>query len=182
MKKLSVLLFAGFMGMATVACKHKQQVADAEVPPVNNTVPETNSISKAPTPAGLDSLLISYERTPCFGKCPAYIVNVYQSGYATYEGKSNAKYTGMYFTYIDKTIIKDIQDQAQSGGFFTLNNEYGGGVSDLPWQKTYIKRKVTSKRIVNKGGEEIPQSLSDMQQMLDRVLNELEWKPLQAKK
>ncbi len=181
MKKLALVVLVGMTSILMASsCKSKSKIAQAEpavvAAPVSQETPGKKPV--APKPAAPDSLVLSFERTPCFGTCPVFAVNIYKSGYATYEGKSNAPRTGMFFAYLDKATIKDIAERANTSGFFTINDEYDGNVSDLPWRKTFVRYKGTSKKVINKGGGEIPDVLVEMENLMENTIKEMNWQPM----
>ena len=54
----------------------------------------------------LDSLFVSIDRSPCFGMCPTYLVNIYKSGYAIYKGKMAVARIGTYEAHFLKEQLK----------------------------------------------------------------------------
>lgn len=172
MKKLVVILVFVSIGLIALSCRNKAEVATPA------TATSTSSSQQKPQP---DSLILSYERTPCFGRCPVFAIMVYKSGYTTYEGKMNTEYSGMNYQYMDLEIIKGIINRANEVGFFTLRDEYDGGVSDLPYRKTFVRYKSSSKKVVNKGGGDIPEGLSEIEGLIERTFKEVSWKPVPTK-
>jgi hypothetical protein len=94
-----VILIAGLL----LACAQKQTVTTTKTAPTPPTEPQTKGHYDGPRfggPGKTDSLFFSMERTPCFGQCKAYRINVYRSGYATFEGRSNVELEGMHFGHV----------------------------------------------------------------------------------
>ncbi|MES2628055.1 MAG: DUF6438 domain-containing protein [Bacteroidota bacterium] len=173
MKKLTILILLAFVGMAGISCNNKSKVAQ--------TAPAPESAVQPGKPQYADSLLMSFERTPCFGTCPVFVVNVYKSGYATYFGKSNSIYPGLHYAYVDVASIKEIIKTADELGFFKLNDQYDGGVSDLPYHITVLRNKSVVKKITNKGGNGIPEGLIEVERMIEGQFRDVEWKPVAVK-
>ncbi len=177
MRKLAAVIF---ISTALFACKNKSKVA--AVTPVAPTMASASTKPVASTaPKEVDSLLISYAQTPCFGTCPVYEIKVYRSGFTTYEGRQNTEYKGMNYTWLSKDQVKGIIQSAREAGFFTLKSEYDNNISDLSFHITYVKDKGEALKVTNKGGE-IPEALKDTENIMRSTFKEIAWKPLESKK
>ena len=49
-----------------------------------------------------DSLFVTLERTPCFGKCPVYTVSIYNKGFVRFIGKKDVEPLGSNTTVLRK--------------------------------------------------------------------------------
>ncbi len=124
-----------------------------------------------------DSLFFSLERTPCFGKCPAYTVNVYRSGFATYEGRTHAPREGRYTGRVDRVTMERLLQQAEAIGFFGLADTYDGPVTDLPSTITRIVSGDRDKRIVAR--YKVPATLKAFAAQADTLLKDVVWTPME---
>src|SRR5262245_38911323 len=61
-----------------------------------------------------DSLFFHMERTPCFGRCPVYKLDVYRSGYATFDGSQNTPLIGQYRTWVSRDRMERLVREAES--------------------------------------------------------------------
>ena len=58
--------------------------------------------SKTPVPDNIKEVVITLERTACFGVCPVYKLTVYGDGRVVYEGKR--------FVRVEGTITRNISE------------------------------------------------------------------------
>jgi hypothetical protein len=146
------------------ACKGQQKTAAAE-----NTV-------KAQ--ASGDSLFASIERSVCFGRCPSYVISVYQSGYVTYEGRKFVKDTGLFYTFISPKQLEEISAMAEKVGFAEMKDAYHDpNIMDAPSTFTSFRVNGKIKRIDNTFGNP-PQGLTDFEKFLDELFKETKWKKI----
>ncbi|MBK8499497.1 MAG: hypothetical protein IPL52_11950 [Flavobacteriales bacterium] len=93
----SLLLVALCSGTMT-ACSTSREPASAVPTTSGPSAKEQIANDASTSPFGgatrADSLFFTIERTPCFGTCKAYRIEVYRSGYATYNGRSNMEKQG----------------------------------------------------------------------------------------
>jgi Domain of unknown function (DUF6438) len=127
-----------------------------------------------PTPA--DSLFFSLERTPCFGKCPAYRINVYRSGYATYKGLSHAKLEGDHTSHVSADTMALLLAKAETIGFFAMQDKYDGQVTDLPSTIIRVVSKDRDKKVVAR--HKVPPEFKAFAAYADSLLLPLPWNQL----
>lgn len=126
-----------------------------------------------------DSLFFSLERTPCYGKCPVYKVNIYQSGYATLEAIRNVgEKSGMYDAGFSKEEMKMLKDKAEEVKYFDMENEYDSPVTDLPSVITSLNADGKKKKIRNR--HHGPPELKKFEKFADELINGKEWKKVQG--
>ncbi len=121
-------------------------------------------------------LLVSIERKPCYGKCPAFLLSIYDNGHATYQGIAHTPTIGHYSTKINKEMILKIQEQADSIRYFELQNTYppyGAIIADVPTTFTYVKFNLEENAIENH--HNAPPVLFHFEAMLEELINELTW-------
>lgn len=126
-----------------------------------------------------DSLFFSLERTPCFGKCPAYTVNIYRSGFVEYIGRTNAPRQGRHTGRVDRERMGQLLDKAEAIGYFSLEDKYDGPVTDLPSTITRIVSGDRDKRIVAR--YKTPPALKTFAQQADTLLKDVVWKPIDGR-
>src|SRR5690606_33695285 len=85
-----------------------------------------------------DSLFFRMEKTPCYGECPIYTVNIYKSGRATYEGKNFVENIGMYQAWFSEQEMKQLISLAKDADYFHLEHVYDAAVTDLPSTSTIL--------------------------------------------
>jgi len=160
-----------FVLLISVGCNSTKEVATSE----STAVPDTVVVVMEP-PTVKDSLAVSFERTPCFGRCPVFKIKVYDSGFATYEGLNFAEKMGLYSYRFSEADLDKMYEMAKAIDYFTLNSEYNDPrVSDLPSTISEVKLKGESHRVNARMGT--PQKLKDFHENLGIMLNERDWQP-----
>jgi hypothetical protein len=94
-----------------------------------------------PIPSGVrdtSNVVITLERTPCFGTCPAYRVVVYGNGTVVYKGTAFVAVEGAQKSQVSPQAVRDLVGEFYSTGFFSLSDRYEAQVTDLPSQTTSI--------------------------------------------
>lgn len=131
--KFIVLLFVA----ALLAC-HRRTVPAApraQLPKAPRTTVIVDSlppVSEPPAPAAPYRLL-RLQRTPCYGKCPHYAVDVYSNGLVLYEGKNYVPLRGTYESRLTETDLAALRDELARSDFFQLAARYPAeGLKDLP--------------------------------------------------
>lgn len=160
---------------ASISCKSQKKAA-AEEAKANEAAADTLVMMVEQKTEPRDSLVISFEKTPCFGHCPVYNVKIYESGFAIYEGRNFVEKMGMYATRFDSAEIEKIYNKALDIGYFDLKNEYNDPlITDLP---STISR-------IHFGGQDhkirarfnTPKRLVEFHDNLAVTLLEKNWKP-----
>jgi uncharacterized protein YjiK len=162
---------AGIALMALVGCK-------AHTLPVAGPVESTTEGHTYGTVAALpgDSLVIAFEKTPCFGRCPVFKIKVYESGFATYEGLNFSERLGLYSARISQKDISTARHMAAEVHFFALDTLYDDPqVSDLPAQIIQLSQNGTVHRVVSRIGA--PEKLAIFGENLRVLLEEQDWQP-----
>lgn len=121
-----------------------------------------------------DSLFFSLERTPCFGRCPAYSVKVYRSGLATLDGRSNTPLIGAYRAAAGRERMELILDEAERAGFFAMQDTYDGQVTDIPSTIVRVISGDRDKKVV--GRHRVPEAFKQFAHFADSLLLPLEWR------
>ena len=154
---LALVLFA----LGWIACNGQQQVAGGQ-----------DAFGSA-----TDSLFFSLERTPCFGKCPAYTVSIYRSGFAVYDGRTFAPRQGRYTGRVDVATMRTLLGKAEAIGYFDLQDSYDGPVTDLPSTITRIVSGRRDKRILAR--YKTPPALKAFALEADTLLKDVVWTPVE---
>ncbi len=115
-----------------------------------------------------DSLVVMLQRTPCYGRCPTYTVNIYASGYSTYEGKAHVEMEGNHSTKMSKDEITSIKKMAENVKFFDLDNIYDTNVTDFPTTHLYIQDQGKKKQILDRQGG--PKELKELETFIDELV------------
>lgn len=133
--------------------------------------------SVMPIPSGfrgdIEDVVITLERTRCFGACPAYSVTVYGDGTVVYEGVDFVKVEGTRTAQIPQEKVKELVDEFYEIGFFELRDRYEQQVSDLPSQTTSITIDGSTKTVFRYGFE--PEKLAALEDRIDEVAGTEKW-------
>lgn len=124
--------------------------------------------------AKADSLFFSLERTPCFGKCPAYRINVYRSGYATYVGISHTELQGDHVGSVPPETMALLLSKAEAVGFFNMQDKYDGQVTDLPSTIIRVVSKDRDKKV--RARHQVPAEFKEFAAYADGLLLRLPWR------
>ena len=81
---------------------------------------------------GKKELIISLERTACYGTCPIYKMEVFSDGSAFYHGERFVEKEGNYEFTVSKETMDYILKKADEISFFQMEDKYTANVSDLP--------------------------------------------------
>ena len=111
-------------------------------------------------------IIISLEKTACFGRCPVFKIIIYNNGEALYNGKKFVKKVVEYDLKVSKREIDKILSKAKKIGFNNLKNEYSERITDLP--TTYIM--INNKKIKDYYGA--PSKLKDLEKMIENIVLE----------
>ncbi len=156
---------------ASVGCKSKASAA---------TTPD---VTVAPTPESpappvveevqKEELLISMMRTACYGTCPIYNVQIYNSGRVQYEGKNFVDRIGSYHTTFDIASLQKLQDKIRSINYFSFQDKYDSPITDLPSVITEVHLDGQVKKIEDR--HKGPKELDELYAEIDALLAEAKW-------
>lgn len=154
---------------ATVVKKETVQ----EAPPVPQNIPKSANI-----PTGIDANLVAkIKRTPCFGKCPVFTIELYNNGLARYNGMAFVEKKGNFKAKANTDFLKRIQDKALTIRYLSFENKYPIApiaIADLPTTTTYIRLGDVGKQIID--NFDAPRELIEFELWLEQEFDKLEWK------
>jgi hypothetical protein len=169
---MKIFLYIAMAAIGAACNNNKEAMAEKEAE-AEAQEPDTIVVVKEPAEPQ-DSLVISFEKTPCFGRCPVYKVKVYDSGFATYEGLNFAEKMGLYSTNFTQKQIEEIYQKALEIGYFSLKAEYNDTrISDLPSTISRVNYKAKDHKVVAR--TDIPESLKNFHENLAVTLQEKDW-------
>lgn len=137
MKKniLSIVLIC--IVMVSACAQQKKTTTKAET---STTTKKTNDIT-----------YIRMERTPCFGQCPFYSIELTANGTVTYTGRQFTEYSGIYQKEISADKVAALFKKFQEKNVDTCSEEYTSMIADVPGLVYEIKYagKEQSQQILN---------------------------------
>lgn len=151
---------------ATTTTAQKEVVAKASEK--GETAVEEQQVQK------VDSLFASIHRTPCYGKCPSYKVQIFESGYAVYDGMMFVEKRGRFEAWFDKEKMQLLIDKAKELGYFEMKAKYDDNVTDLPSCTTTLNAGGKRKTVYNRYGG--PESLREFEKIFDQLIESVDWK------
>jgi hypothetical protein len=136
---------------------------------------------ETPTTSRDPNLLITLERTACFGTCPMYTLTIYQDGRVEYTGKDFVTVKGDQTGKITPAQVQVLVEAFKNADYFNLQDEYTTPVTDLPTTITSFTFEGNTKTIRNYGGclhdspVPAPQALCDLENKIDEITNSIQW-------
>ncbi len=116
---------------------------------------------------------IEMERTPCFGKCPTYIVRINANGQVYYDGKKNTAFVGKRNGKLALTEVKKLFKAFEKYKLTALSGVYKPLASDLSHINYQFVINKKSKRIKN--ADAGPEYLTKLSKQVDVALNKVIW-------
>lgn len=133
--------------------------------------------------ADLQNAVITMERTPCFGTCPAYRLTLHGDGSVVYTGLQFVAVEGVQIGRISEDQFRQLVERFYDIDYFSLRDQYQCPVSDLPSAMTSITIGDRSKAIDDYGsgvgveGQDCaaPASLVELERFIDDITNSKQW-------
>ncbi len=95
-------------------------------------MPQQSASGPAPTPSAQAGPVLVFQRTPCYGTCPAYTATVFADGRVEYEGQRFVPVLGKHTLRLPPATVADMLAAAQRINFSQLEERYSRNTSDLP--------------------------------------------------
>ena len=127
-------------------------------------------------------VVITLERTTCFGTCPAYSVRITGDGHVHYEGREFVRVVGPADATIARESVAALVAEFERIGYARLNERYDSivnadgtrsFVTDLPTTTTSIRVGSELKRVVDYLGG--PPALKALERRIDEVARTQQW-------
>ncbi|MFD2968398.1 DUF6438 domain-containing protein [Sphingobacterium bambusae] len=136
--------------------------------------------SKQPNGDSKDNITsIALQRTPCFGFCPIYEVQLHADGTASLDAQDHLQNNlkGQFKGNVAASEWQKLTTMLQTMKFRELNEEYGSrNVFDLPSVNTSIRYGKDQEKKINDYGGRGTAELSKFYEEVDRLLYSVEWK------
>jgi ankyrin repeat protein len=137
-------------------------------PRVSESFPEIRDLS---------SLRIRLRRTPCFGLCPAYSIDIRGDGSVEFMGESNIVVLGVHRSTIGQAAIIDLVARLRKARYFALRSWYRGAMNDIPSTITAVEYDGHQKFVVDMAGERagMPRVVREIEEAIDRASGAARW-------
>ena len=90
------------------------------------------AVVPTPPPAAQAEPVLVFQRTPCFGTCPAYVATIFADGRVEYEGRRFVLVRGKQTFRLPPDTVAALLAEARRIGLSQLDARYAGLTSDLP--------------------------------------------------
>ncbi len=112
-----------------------------------------------------ETIFLTMERTPCFGKCPSYKITIFNTGNVAYEGFTFAEKEGKHTKKLTQKQLLEIQNQIDAIHLFELKDKYDSKITDIPSTYLYVVHKGKKKKILDRVGG--PDELKKFEKLID---------------
>ncbi len=165
-----------------LACTPKK-VAQKTVEPIPKAAAVAEVKKETPKPgrgAPTRYKVVSLERTGCFGKCPAYVFEVWNDGVAIYAGARNVERLGKFEAQASEDLINKIKELGAELGILKMEDGYPLNKekrpADLPVTNVYFNNGDKEHYTVDVMGA--PEELTKFERAVDEIMNSMDWKPI----
>jgi hypothetical protein len=127
--------------------------------------------------SNLDGVVITLERTACFGTCPVYTLTINGDGTVIYEGKDFVKTGGRVETTISQDKVKQLISEFEKVDYFSLNDSYTERtITDAQTVITSITIDGKTKTIEHYYGDfSAPKQLTELEDKIDEIVDSGQW-------
>lgn len=150
--------------MMRVRCRRAALAVLAVLAAVNGAA------NQEPMPA---DLLITLERTACYGECPVYHVTIDARGNVIFEGRNFVRVQGRHTEMIPASSVASLLAIANRIGFFDLRDSYRAPVTDLSTTIVTITANGRTKRVEDYFGA--PKDLKQFEYAIDDAAGTQRW-------
>jgi hypothetical protein len=139
--------------------------------------PHPNANAVFPEINDWNTLRITLSRSGCYGRCPAYKVEIHGDGTVLYDGKDYVAHKGSHMTKISHASLVELIDFFRTANYFSLRDRYVSGITDYPEYETSIAFDGVSKSVSDYAGQSVgmPATVSDLEAAIDRLSGASKW-------
>ncbi len=162
---------AGFAFLLIAACTKVQapQPTTIETPPA--------AIESSLGVTDWNSLRIAIVRSPCFGACPAYQVEVRGDGHVRYCGRGFVKADGERTRAIPTEAVRALFSQFVQADYFSMSDSYDDRSADGPTTQLVVMVDGKMKCVFDRGGRAVgmPPVVANLQRAIEEAAGSDEW-------
>lgn len=134
----------------------------------------------ASLPEKAEAMRIQLRKDACFGECPVFTVTIYDTGRATYEGEHYTPMLGLYEARLAEGQYRSLITAFEDAELLELPSLYKSEIPDLPVVTLrYVDEQGEMKEIM--GRENRPEVVMELEEMLDVLIEEINWKQVISK-
>jgi ankyrin repeat protein len=124
-----------------------------------------------------DSLRIKLERTPCYGMCPGYFLEIRGDGSVTFNGGSFVLISGTHHERISNATVVNLVNQFRAADYLSLKDRYFWNVTDNPTYTTSIEFDGIKKQVIDYIGlqDGMPDAVENVERSIDEAVGVEKW-------
>ena len=136
--------------------------------------------SIAKTTDNNSSVVITFQTTACFGKCPIFTLTIKgEDKTAVFKGVENTEKIGMYSKPITTKELGEFVKAFEDAKFNSLDDEYLGHITDFPIKTITYTKDGKTKKVRERSGA--PVELTNLVKMLNAyAISETGWKKMEG--
>jgi hypothetical protein len=139
---------------------------------------DLNSLSDS----DLAKLTIRFERMPCYGSCPSYVVTIHGDGHVEYLGKKQVSLIGQAKGSIKVAAVRALLSEFSKTNFLSISEDIseanckGRHCTDMATVVTELIVNGTSHKVTHYYGcGSAPRALFDLESNIDKSVNSEQW-------
>ena len=141
-------------------------------------LPATGCAAKAGASSNdLDDVVITLERTACFGFCPVYTLTIYGDGTVVYGGEEFVAVKDRVEATITREKIEQLVLEFEAIDYYSLDDNYiERTITDAQTVVTSITIDGKTKVIEHYHGDfDAPENLTALENKIDEIVNSNQW-------
>jgi hypothetical protein len=133
-------------------------------------------------------VIITLNRTPCFGNCPSYDLEIRDNGLVVYDGGNDVKQSGQHTDQISQADFHQLTSAFEELNYYLLEQKYRRAaniicdieeynyMTDFPYVHTSLTVNGQRTEIDHYHGLfSSPDELSQLENLIDEVANSSQW-------
>lgn len=124
-----------------------------------------------------DSVSIVYQKTQCYGRCPAYTMTINNDGKVLFEGEANVDKIGKFSLQLSPEEIDTLIIEFGKAHFFELEDRYYKNLTDLPTTFITYTRGEKTKKITDYYGA--PKRLKVLEAKIEEIVEKKGWQKVE---
>ncbi|RZK59912.1 MAG: hypothetical protein EOO59_07335 [Hymenobacter sp.] len=120
------------LALAAVLPACSQRAAPPQAAAQQPALQKPRPVSTIPINTAPGDTVLVFQRTPCYGTCPAYTATVFRSGQVNYNGERFVPVPGQHTLTLDQGTVTAMLEAARRINFNSLEHRYQSGATDMP--------------------------------------------------
>ena len=127
-------------------------------------------------PTDIKNVVVTLQRSGCFGICPVYNLTIYGNGTVIYEGTKNVDISGIQISNISENKVRQLLSEFKNIDYFSLNETEIAShiVVDVPIFTSSLTVNGKTKTIQHCETTE-PEELTELEDTIDEIVNSSQW-------